>query len=356
MGRAMLIIVSGILVMMGYMGVSVSQQGKRIAQSNSGYANNVKARLGAMTAVQIAMNEINQDPDWDDNNATEANPWNTNIDGVDISLYVEELSTPGGGLLQVDTLRIVSKGNYYDEEKEIINVYKKEALHYVPKFKSAISFATNNFNFNMDGSADINGNDETGQCPDMPGISTMNDSDSSMVSDNGGASYLEGNPKVTVDDELTYSPVDELIARLETMAGVQHISGEYKGDMGTETDPGVYFVEDQANLTGGISEGYGIMVIRSDGELEYDGSLDVAGNFTFNGLVIFENAWDFDGQGTPTINGSVLAGNTQNTSPLQVDLTGNIKIQYDCTAEYYAQLASANLLKQNRYTRMSSFE
>lgn len=352
----MLIIVAGVLVMMGYMGIGTSQQGKRITEKNAGYAEYVHAKNAAQTAIQIAMNNINADPDWDDNNATETSPWQPTIEDASISLFIESLTSGTKGLLEKDTIRIVSRANYFDESAEVISVYQKWALHYVPKFTSAITFATSNYNFLMDGSATVSGNDLSGQCGDKPGIETTNDSDSAMVANNGGASYIDGTPQVTVDSDLSYSPVDDLIARLETMPGVKHLSGEYKGDMGTETDPGVFFVDDPTNLTGGLNDGYGILVVRTDGELQYDGSLEIAGNFTFNGLVVFENAWNFDGEGTPTVHGNVLVGNTSNTSPLDANLTGNIHIQYDCAGETYAQMAAANLLKQNRYKRMTTFE
>jgi hypothetical protein len=55
-------------------------------------------------------------------------------------------------------------------------------------------------------------------------------------------------------------------------------------------------------LTGQQSEGFGIMVIRETANMDYEGedgsSLSVAGNFEFNGLIIFENAYAFDGRGT----------------------------------------------------------
>jgi len=99
------------------------------------------------------------------------------------------------------------------------------------------------------------------------------------------------------------------------------------------------------------------MVVRSGGELEYEGELSVAGNFKFNGLVIFENAYNMTGRGTPRINGSVLVGKANDTNErLDIDLGGTIDIQYDCTAEKYAQLASASRLGQNRYKRLSTYE
>jgi len=112
-------------------------------------------------------------------------------------------------------------------------------------------------------------------------------------------------------------------------------------------------------LTGQQSEGYGIMVIRADASMEMeDPSLSVAGNFEFNGLVIFENAYAFDGRGTPTINGSVLIGETDGHTgdKIDIDLGGDININYDCMGEKYAKMAADNAVQQNKYTLLVSTE
>ncbi|MDX1640001.1 MAG: hypothetical protein R3281_18730 [Balneolaceae bacterium] len=354
MGRALLIICSGVILAVSYIGIGTSEQGQRLATTNAGYAKMVKAKNAAQTAIQLAMNKINEDPTWDDNHSTEGTAWHHSFDDADIQLWVEILSGTSGNLLKVDTLRIISRAQYFGKSAEVVSVYQKSALHYVPKFKSALQFASNQFNFNMNGSATLSGNDASGTCSDIPGIAVNDPNKYNDVDD--FESYVSGDPAVTTDTTLSYSPVDELIARLETMNGVTHLSGSYKGDMGTQDNPGVFFVDEPTTLSGGLSDGYGIMVVRTNGELEYEGELDVAGNFTFNGLVIFENAWTFSGSGTPSINGSVLVGNTSNTTDLDVDLTGTIDIQYDCRGQDYAELASAQLLKQNRYKRMTTFE
>jgi len=210
----------------------------------------------------------------------------------------------------------------------------------------------------MGGSASINGNDDSGTCDDIPAITVPTASDSIEVVHNANMSNLTSSEgSIAIDPNISYSPVDELIERLSNQPGIVSVSGNYKGDFGSEDDPGIFFVESYAKLTGGIPEGYGILVIRSGGELEYEGALSVAGNFTFNGLIIFENAFDFDGKGTPDLNGSVLIGNTPgNNTVLDIDLSGNLQIQYDCQALDYAKEASASLLKQNRYSRVSTFE
>lgn len=361
MGRAMLIICAGVLVSMGFVSMGTTSQGKRIIENNAGYAEFVQAKNRAHTAIQMAFQEINQDPGWADDHGAN-NKWTPTIEGQEVKLYIDVFHKD----TNFDSLRIYSSTAYGDETADIVSVYTRSRIDLVPKFKGAISLATNNFTFSMGGSSSVNGNAPSGAgCDaDMPGIATQNAASASYVGTKttigNGNKGLQGNPGIGVDSDLSYAPVDELIARLKDLPDVQSISGNYKGTMGSEENPGVFFVEDEAKLTGGIDEGYGILVVRTDGELAYeqDGTeLDIAGNFKFNGLVIFENAYNFQGRGTPSINGNVLVGNTDDYGgTIDIDISGNLNIQYDCRGEEYANIAAANAFKQNRYNRVVTFE
>jgi len=358
MGRSMLIIIAGVIVGMGYIGLGTAQQGKLITANNAGYAEFVMAKNTAHTAIQMAMQKMNEDTYWAYNHGS-GNPWSGEIDGKPFSLYLEYIHD-SSDYWKPDTIRIVSKTNYLNNrELKVISVYVKNALDYVPEFKSPLTIATQNFTFSQQGSSTINGYDQSGTgCEDLPGITVMDSNSANEVSD---ATDVQGDPPVDTDTTTSYLPTDELIARLADLSSTQYITGNYKGDMGSETDPGVFFVEDDATLTGGISEGYGILVVRSDGFLNYEDStgtvLDIAGNFKFNGLVVFENAYNFDGKGTPTISGSVLVGNTPDYSgTIDIDINGNLALEHDCTAEDYANKAAASAIKQNKYKRIATFE
>ena len=67
-----------------------------------------------------------------------------------------------------------------------------------------------------------------------------------------------------------------------------------------------------------------------------------------------------DGKGTVNINGSILVGKTDEddiTIPdIDIELNGNITVSYDCQAEQTAKAAAANMLNQNRYKRLSTYE
>jgi len=343
---------------MGYMGLGAAQQGKLITSNNAGYAEMVMAKNTAHTAIQMAMQKMNEDSTWGHHHDSD-NPWEGEIDGQPFELYVDYIHD-SSNYWKPDTLRLVSTTGYTDgRDIKVESVFVKNALDFVPQFNSPLQIATQNFTFSQGGSSSINGYDQSGTgCEDKAGITVMDSESAEEVSD---ATDLQGDPPVKTDTSSSYLPTDELIARLADQPSTQYIDGNYKGDMGTEDDPGVFFVEDDATLTGGISEGYGILVVRSDGYMSYEDStgteLDIAGNFKFNGLVVFENAYNFDGKGTPTISGSVLVGNTPDYSGnIDIDINGNLALEYNCTSEDYADKAAANAIKQNQFKRISTFE
>jgi hypothetical protein len=353
MGRAMLFTATGAIIVFGLVQLGLFSQKSVLAEDTANYASDNHARNVAFTTIQLAMEKINQDPTW---KPSEASPWESKVEGANTSLYYEVLSL-GSGINDPDTIRVFSEASYFDQKASIISTFARQSLHFVPKFEAALSIATDQFNFSMSGSSSISGVERSGTCSDKPGVTVQDVLSHDEVVAGASADITDIQNGVVVDPNVKYSPVDELIARLATSPTAQTISGNYKGSLGTAADPGVFFVENYANLTGGLSAGYGILVIRSGGSLEYDGMLDVAGNFEFNGLIVFENAFDFKGRGTPSLNGSVLVGNTPNNNDvIDIDISGNLNLQYDCKAEEYAQRASAGLLKQNRYTRLNTFE
>jgi hypothetical protein len=357
MGRAMLLISAGAVIVIGIIQVGIQSQRGGITQNNANSAYEAEIRNKAYTAAQITMERINESSgDW---HPTKNDPWIESIDGDSISLYYDLTKNTSSGtfsILEGDTVEIFAKSWYRNplnnkiEEIDIVTTYVRTSMHFVPEFQSAMSFAidASDFTFSASGSSKINGNDASGQCPSKPAV-TVRDEDSAdkvtsadnvveWLSSGDNSKHFESDSgAVDIDPGISYEPVDDLVARLAQINEVVKLRGNYKGSKGTEENPGVFFVEDRAKLTGGISEGFGIMVVRTNGELEYEGELSVAGNFKFNGLVILENAYTLKGRGTPEINGSVLVGKTDNNySNFDINLSGNIKIQYDCTAEKYA--------------------
>ncbi len=356
MGRAMLIICFGLLIALGVTVLGTNEQAQRITGSNVGYANRMQAQNAAQIAVQYGIQNINEDPDWIDNHSSSGSAWSDSLIGAQTSLWVEKVSeTTNDSGLKEETFRIHATANFSGQEARITTLYEKSELHFVPEFKSVISITTDNFTFLMADSATITGSDPLGSCQDMPGIIANNPADSAKIADNSNSGQIQGNPSIKVD-EVPYTSFQELVSYLDGMSEVKHLSGVYSGTMGDSTSPGIYFVDSPVDITGEISEGYGILVIREDGRLTYDGNNDIADKLTFNGLVIFEDAWDFKADNTPSISGSVALGNTGDAPTLDIVLDGSININYDCDAQSYARRASALIFDQDGFRRIVTFE
>lgn len=357
MGRAMLIICSGLIIALGYTIIGTNNQAQRLTNINVGYANQMQAQNAAQIAVQVGIEKINEDPDWVDNHASNSTAWSDTIIGANTNLWIEKVSeiTNDSGLKEV-TFRIHSSASYFDQDASVTSLYEKSELHYVPEFKSVLSFTGGSFTFVMADSATINGSDSMGSCEDLPGIVTSSSSDSSDIASNSNSGQIQGNPAIKVDESTSYSSYGELVEYLEAMSEVKHLSGNYSGTLGDSTSPGVYFVDSPVDIQSEISNGYGILIIQDDGKLYYQGNTDIADKLTFNGLVIFEDAWDFKADNTPSIAGSVVLGNTGSAPTLDIVLDGSISISFDCDAQKYARQASALIFDQDGFRRIVTFE
>jgi hypothetical protein len=359
MGRAMLILCAAALIAMGFINISTSQQGKALTQFNVNYADYIMAKNAAHTAIQIAMQNINKDEDWASTHHKD-NPWETSINGRNIKLYTNYVKNED--FWEPDDLRMISIANHKDVSVRVISQYLKEPFSsLVPEFTGALQLPTDIGNFNVDGNAhDINGIPPAGHnCPESkPPVTVHSEETKDKVKDAGA--NMDG--EIELDPSLSYEPTDVLIERLYNSGNAITVNSDYGAQLGTADNPGVFFIEGDVRLTGQQRKGYGIMVIRHDASMDYldenNNSLSVAGNFEFNGLVIFENAYNFDGRGTPTINGSVLVGQTDDHTgdPIDISLGGDISINYDCKGEQYAKQAAALAVQQYKYTRIVTTE
>lgn len=362
MGRAMLIICSGVLVAMGFVSYSASNTSRMLNQRTVDYADYTMSKNAAHTAIQMAMQQINQNDDWP-NIHNSNNPWVVTIQDIDVALYTDYVQADE--FWEADSLWLYSNAQFHSEIVQVRSLYLKQRFSsLVPEFTGGLGVAADpdKFTFSRSGNARIIGDAPEGSgCEDKPAINTIPGAEGNFSSAEG-SNRIIGTPQIGTDPNFNYQPTDELIARLANSPDVQYISGNYTGSLGSKESPGVFFVESEARLTGGVDEGFGIMVVRTSGQLEMEGedggSLDLAGNFTFNGLIIFENAYNFNARGTPTINGSILVGHTDDYdgTMIDIDISGNMEIQYDCRAEDYAKMAAASAIEQNKYTRVVTTE
>lgn len=353
MGRAMIIICAGVLVSLGIISMSTADQGKLLTQKTTTYANEISAKNAAHTAIQIAMQNMNKDEQWGKNHGS-SSPWTPVIDKADITLHVEYIEE-AIEYWDPDKIRITSEAVLFNTyEAKVIGVYLMRPFSsLVPDFTGALQLPSGYNTFTADGNAhDIRGIAD--HCPENKPPITVKSETIKTDLDNKD---LNMDGEIAVDPSLDYEPTDDLIKRLKNSGNATIVDSDFGETLGTAENPGVFFIDGDVKLSGSQKEGFGILVVQGGSSMEMtDPSLSVAGNFTFNGLVIFENAELFDGHGTPTINGSVLVGDTEGMEDIDIDIGGNISINYDCNGENYARMAAADAVDQNKYTRVVTYE
>jgi hypothetical protein len=356
MGRAMLIIVGGLLLSIG-----ITKQGQlgtifQMTNHSTKYAEVIQANNIANSAIELAVHGLMQNSDW----RTGTTPWSVDLDEGHAEVYITDVPAE-------DLIRVRSTGFVNGERRTVTVLFDHKDIHFVPLFDAAISIKTNLFDFHVNGEAtEIDGTSPEEGCDPVPGV---------MVTDNDSydkvdeyESVIYGDPQIGVDEDGSFDEANKLISMLEHAPGTQYLpSGNYNGGLGTADNPGVYFVENQTTISGN-TEGYGILVVRRgaeilvEGEDEViegeDGQLSVRGTFEFTGLVIFENAFNLEASGTPTINGSVFIGASDTWEDnIDILIQGTPKFKYSCAAQLYAQQAAAQVIEYGKqYIPLSVYE
>ena len=103
MGRAMLITASAAVIIFGISQLGLQTQKKMIAQNTGGIGSSLHARNMGVSAIQFAMERLNNDYSW---GATENSPWETTINSADVSLYIDETRLGVG--TNPDTIMIIA--------------------------------------------------------------------------------------------------------------------------------------------------------------------------------------------------------------------------------------------------------
>ena len=191
----------------------------------------------------------------------------------------------------------------------------------------------------------INGNDNCNTAPaplfPVPGIVVTDSAlateiTNSTTSDGGLASSQMANvtgagasPSVGVIAPLSQSVSEIANAFLNhstqphtTLEGGQNFSSNET--WGTQASPRITYIEGGAQISGTV-EGYGVLIV--------DGPLDIAGNFTFHGLVIARGDIQVQVTGNAGIFGSLLIGESNVLDGgYELDVRGNATVRFDSCA------------------------
>lgn len=339
MGRAMLIIVMGMLVALGYTFMGMSNQRQALTGQSVSKANKALAQNLSHTGIQFALKEFDEDNSWS------GGKFNLEKGTVEVSINHDVTN---------EILEITSTANLAGASNDhtIIATYDiSKNQQVVPKFQGALSSVSGSVSFsNSNPKSHYSGNEASGTCEDKPGLTVH---DPNQVDDHDGDSRIEGDPAVAQSSEIKHDYLRNLIDRLVPLASSINHQSDF--DNSTSDNPGIYTIDNKITISG-QTKGYGILIVRNNAQLEIDADATLAGQFEFNGLVIFENETEFRAAGNATINGSIMAMSDYGQN---LDITGNGEMiaNYDCQAqEKYADAAVNQALNTTLYTPISMYE
>ncbi|TYP95662.1 hypothetical protein LX73_0977 [Fodinibius salinus] len=342
MGRAMLIIVTGLLISLGYTFLGMSDQRSLLNSQSTNSATKSMAENVASTGIQFALHKFSEDSTWPGEETLTFNLENgtAEVDAVKSS--------------NNDTLRITSTGKVDGASTDhtivtTFDISKNQSL--IPDYEGAVSSVGGDISFpNGNHKIHFNGNDASGQCKDKPGL-TVHDPDMIDDYDQGDLENIQGDPKISHDKNIKNSDIMDLI---ELLAPEATTVSNKKDLANSDTDnPGIYTIENRVNLSN--TTGAGILIVRNNAEIQIDGDLKTAGQFDFKGLVIFENETEFKATGNANIEGTILSASDIGSN-LQFSGNGNFNAQYNCDAKKYADQIVDEKLDTRMFTRLSTYQ
>ncbi|HKI46644.1 MAG TPA: hypothetical protein VKA08_15050 [Balneolales bacterium] len=352
MGRALLLICAGLTIVFGIVETNMQNRQTEGVMTNVNYVNDMQARNLNNAAIDLAIRKLEYDPSW--RNA--GDPWDVTLDNGSSNVLIDDYG--------VDTLRLTATSPMDNGKNKVIVLIKKAKSTIIPPIKSALGIYNSIFTYTMTGNSNISGNDQSGLAANLPGVIVPDQaSKNEILNSTGGSADITGVggvPSISVDSTINFSDFSALTSDLMNSPSATYLpGGTYKGSLGSATDPGIYVIDGtQVKFTGGTPDGYGVLIVNQTGDLTVDNTdLSIAGNFQFNGLVIFENGWNFTATGTTYINGSTVTGSV-NGNALNIKLSGTTHINYNSNAlSQYAQKAidNANLLHVY-YKRIQTYE
>lgn len=321
MGRTALLLVLGMGAAFGVIGINLRNSGNAATEHQVGYHKYASARNLARTAVHARLRAIDR--------------------GVSLLGRLEGKFNDGTFHTEVDsgaTLDTIYMRSY-SEFEDSTYFMKLKLYRYskpFPQVNAAVGIRATPVDFKMLGSADIDGRDHdpdgtlTGD-PGLPGIAVMTPVDSTTVMNNGGSGGITGTPKVAVDT-TTADPikfVQEYLNNYDYRYTAADSPINSNITWGSVDNPKIvvcYTPDTTVSVRfNGNCEGWGILVVHGD--------LDLAGTFTWHGLVI---AYGDQSQirvsasvGTPKIYGGLIMSGGPGSS---FQMKGNVSMNYSSQA------------------------
>ena len=338
MGRTAVILVIGLGIAFGFISNSIRSSVQLLTENTTSYNQYSFARNLARTAIHATLRAFDRNLD--------PIPTTRSFNGGSWNVQVAT---------SVDTLWILSTGIYADSSYSMRVKLERQTKPF-PQPNAAIGIRAAPVNFNLTGHAGVDGRDHnldgtlTGT-GDLPGVTTMNSTDSANVAAAGGSNIVGDPPEVV--DTSTVDPNPFLNEYLANADYVYNTPGTYAGQSwGSPSAPVVVYCNAGGDtsfsikFTGGVT-GYGILVVQ--GNVQFNGGVNFVGLVVVSG---FNTVVSFGAAGTPQIlGGLIVAGNSGASVTLKgTGTTG--KISYSSAAIQQAM----NIGKLRYYKILSWYE
>lgn len=342
MGRPLIYICLITIVLLGIIQINLNDRHTSLIARSATYSYESQMRNMAHSGVELTLNRLRTNPTW--RNGYE--PYPVPLDYG--TAYVEIQDNSTNPALAEDELRLISKVTLQDNIVEVAYLVEM-VTGKVPQIPGALALTDPKFLTDLSGSYAVNGFDEAIENSEtdsigIPGITVMDQESKEEILNSSTEQELDQitgntveNPSIEVDPTMDYGSLSQLIDQIEpnSIKLTEDISGnDY---IGTQDNPGIFFVEDQIAVRGTV-EGYGIMVVKESGSVDLS-ELEINGNFNFHGLVLFRNSLRFVGKGDAFIHGTAVIGSPDVETQIDIDLTGNLTIRYNSVALEYAKIA-----------------
>jgi hypothetical protein len=333
MGKAIMIMVTGVLIVMGTFQVAVQN---RMLMADHGVAEKAwrtAAYTNANSAIESAAQRIMLEPTWALNGGTHSEIYPEG--------EVEVTVTRTGSTIRLRAISVVE-----DATVRIEAMYSWTTDTFFPDADAAMGIYSENLSFNIAGSAfSISGYDyftDGSINPDgntVPGIgvdhgeniglinSSLNDNQKNKITG------TDGSPSIKMLGDSNAS-IDEIIEMLTNNADVVY-TGEYiaqgAGSLGTRENPQIVVVEGDLKVSN--ATGAGILIVKEGGEMDIRGNLD-----HYEGIIIVQGTARLV-RGNINVYGAMIFGGDDPELVIDIDLRGNVHIRYSSEVLEFLQNA-----------------
>ena len=344
-GKGLIILCVSLIAVFGYYSISMQYKQQELVGRSADYANVTYARNIAQTGMELGIQDLENNATWTSGKFT---IWHHSVD-VNADFSVD---TNG----DKDSVLITSAVKVAGKDYTMQGFFAQTGNFPMPP--AVLTIIDHNINMVRSGGSIINGNDWSAANSPIPGVSVMNENDSTKVEAAGsGSAAIYGSPTIKVNPNMTYSPYSNFINSLANSPKATYLpQGNYhpkNASLGSAENPGIFVIENyKTTFSSTTPHGYGILIVRGTG------SWETSGSYEFNGLVIFENGWNYTSSGGSVIHGCIVVGSEDPNHLINITVSGGVNVQYDSKALKYASQAAKNAgsLTPGKYNMVTIFE